>query len=104
MLQLINKINMNLKLSNKKFVIQIKEKNKYLLLYFLKINIIKFLKKYRKSYIIILNILKNKKIIFNIKNMYKRSKIFYINSKFLKKNIKNKNILVLSTNKGIKNN
>lgn len=101
---LINTINLNIKLNNKKFILNIKKSEKCLVLYLIKLNIIKFIKKWKNKYIVSLNLLKNNKTIFNLKNIYKISNIKYINKNNSKKFLKSKNIIIINTNLGIKNN
>ena len=98
---LINKIKINF-LIKKKFLITKLNKNEIILLKkLIKLNIIKFIIKKDKKFILILNFLKKNKIIFNLKNLYKISNLNSLKLKNIKK-INNKNkILILTCNKGV---
>lgn len=95
---IINIINTNLIKKNKNLIFKLKKNELNFLKIFIKLNIIKFIKNYKNKYIIKLNLLNKKKLIFNLKNFYKPSKIKYVKYKNIKKN---NNIIILSTNKGI---
>ena len=79
--KLFNNININFKKNKKYFKINLKKNEKNIVIILLKLNIIKFIKIYNKTHYIKLNILKNNKLLFNLKNMYRVSNINYINKK-----------------------
>jgi len=102
--EILNKIKINNIIKKKILIINIKNNEINFIKKLIKINIIKYVYKYKNKYILLLNFYKKKKLIFNIKNLYKPS-----NNKILKyKNIKiinKKNkIILISSNKGIINN
>lgn len=97
---IVNKLNT----SNKNIIkIDVKSKNKNLLKILIKINFIKYIYKNNDKYYAVINYL-NKKKLFKIKNIYKKSQEKIIKFKNLKKVKTNNKILFISTNKGVLNN
>ena len=101
---LINKIKTNFIFKKKFLVTKLKKNEINLLKKLIKLNIIKYIIKKDKKFILILNFLKKNKTIFNLKNMYTICNLKKLKLKNIKKmNNKNK-ILILTSNKGIINN
>lgn len=102
--KIINKIKVNCLIKKKYIITKLNKNEIFLIKKLIKLNIIKLLIKNNNKFLIVLNFLKKEKLIFKIKNMYKKS-----NLKNMKlKNIKNinfdKKIIILSTNKGLLDN
>lgn len=101
----INLIKNNYNLKKKNIKIKLNLKEKQILKIFLKLNIVKLVKKNKSIYNIYFNYINNELIFKNIKNIYKPSKPLFINLKqILKINKKNNFIFYISTNKGLINN
>ena len=103
---MINKIINIIKLGekNKKKIIIVKKTNINFIKFILKMNLIKFFLKTKNKIVLKLNLMANNKLIFKIKNIKKNSNNKIIKYKTIKK-IYNKNkILIISSNKGLKNN
>ena len=101
---ILNKIKINNIIKKKILIININKKETNFLKNLIKMNIIKFIFKKNNKYVLILNLFKKNKLIFNIKNVYKNSNIKYIKYKnIININKKNK-ILLISSNSGIINN
>jgi len=100
--KIINLIKVNYILKKKKLKTKLNKKDFEIIKLFMKLNLIKFVKKDNKYFDIYFKYAKNNIMFFNIKNMYKPSKPTFINIKEIKKiNKKNNNIFILSTNKGV---
>ena len=101
--KIINTIKLNLNFKNKMVKINLNKSDFKILKIFLKLNIIKNIKLYKKkTYIITLN---NSTVLKNIINLYKPSKPVKITLKnIIKINRKRSNLFFLSTNTGIINN
>lgn len=109
---IINLIKINYKLNNFKFKTILNTKEHNIIKIFIKLNIVKFIKKniftkkkLNNEYYIYLNYLKNKPVFYNIQNMYRPSFPKYINLKQIKKlNKKNNKLFYISTNRGLLSN
>lgn len=103
----INIIKTTIKSNKKGFILQNNKSNLRILTAFLKIGVIKFIKKNtkNKNLLVYINYFDNKPIFTNIINMFKPSNKKFINLKNLKNLSYNKKyIIILSTSKGILNN
>src|SRR5688572_24250820 len=101
--KLINLLKINFLYKKKKFKKNINKTELKFCKKLIELNIIKYIKHNKKNnFIIYLNYFNGKPLYSNLKNLYRKNKIIYINYKFLKKyTFKNNYILILSTNKGI---
>jgi len=102
--KIISSINNNIR--NKKKIILIKKNKKIinLLKFFIKINLIKFIK-LKNNYIYInLNLQPINKNLIKLKNLNKISNIKYIKCKNIEKINKNNKLLIISSNKGVLDN
>lgn len=103
--KITNLIKINYLLKKKKLKINMNKKETKILKIFLQLNIIKLVKNKKNKFIIYFQYINNNPIFGNIQNMYKPSKLSFINLKqIIKINKKNNYIFFLSTNKGIINN
>jgi ribosomal protein S8 len=101
----INLLKINYHFKKKKINTSINKHDIQIIKIFLKLNIIRLVKKNKKKYDIYFQYINNDSIFKNIKNMYKPSKPFFINLKqIIKLNKKSNYIFFLSTNKGIVSN
>jgi ribosomal protein S8 len=102
---IINLIRLNV-IKRKKILI-INNNNKKINLFlknFIKLNLIKFSIKKKNKIILVINILKNNKLLFKLKNLYLNSNLKKIKYHNIKK-INEKNIIIyITSNKGIINN
>lgn len=100
--KLINAVKFNALIREKNFFVDNNKNNLKFIELLIKLNIIKYIK--IKNRLIFIEI--NKNIIFkNIKNMYKPSKLVYIDQKNIKKiTYKKGGIFILSTDKGLMTN
>lgn len=100
--KIINLIKINLILKNKIIRVKLYKNDFVIINIFIKMNIIKSVKKIKNFYLINLNL---SSMFENIINLYKPSQIKIISLKELKKiNKKRSNIFYISTNKGLINN
>ena len=100
--KIINLIKINYILKRKKLKTKLNLKDFKILKIFIKLNIIRFVKKHKGEFIIYFKHYKNEIIFNNIKNIYKPSKPHFMTFSQIKKiNKKNNNIFFLSTNKGL---
>jgi ribosomal protein S8 len=105
--KLINLIKINYNLKKKKLILKYNlSKNDFKIAkLFIQLNIIKIIKKEENKLVIYFTYRKNNPVFYNIKNLYKPSRPFFINlNQILKINKKNNNIFILSTNKGLMTN
>lgn len=103
--KIINTIKINYILKKKNLKIKLNKKDIQILKIFLKLNIIKLIKKNKNIFNISFQYINNEIIFKNIKNLNKPSKPTIINLRqILEINKKGNHILFLSTNKGLINN
>lgn len=105
--KIINLIKNNYNLKNSYAIINKLNKNDFKIInIFIKLNIIKKIKKNKNYFLIHFKYLNSNDVVFNsIKNFYKPSKPYLLTLKEIKKiNKKNNNIFILSTNKGLMTN
>lgn len=99
--KLINEIKINSNSKKKYFLKNLKKNEINLIIKMIKLNLIKFIIKFNKKYIIYLNLFKKNKTVFKIKCIHTRSKLKNIKYKNLKKiNYSNK-LLLINTNKNV---
>ena len=100
-----NLIKINYYLKKKKLKIKLNKKETKILKIFIQLNIIKLIKNKKNTFNIYFQYINNEPIFKSIQNMYKPSKLLFINLKqIIKINKKNNYIFFLSTNKGVINN
>lgn len=98
---LINLININLKLKKKYFKTTIKKNEISLIKILIRINLIKYVKKINNEFIIFLNFYEETHGL-SIKNLYKPSRICYISKKEISRLMKlQKQVFFISTPKGV---
>jgi ribosomal protein S8 len=103
--KIINTIKINYILKKKNLKIKLNKKDLQILKIFLKLNIIKLIKKNNNVFNISFQYINNDVVFNNIKNLNKPSKPVIVNLKqILEINKKKNHILFLSTNKGLINN
>ncbi len=98
-----NLIKINLNYKKKMFKTKLNKNDLTLIRIFIKINIIKYIKKYENNnYIVYLNYFNEKPVFNNIINMYKPSQLVYISWKNLMYLTKTKNwLMIVSTDRGL---
>lgn len=100
----VNMIKTTINFEKKGFIIKNNKLNFEILKAFLKINVIKFIKKEGRMLIVYINYINNKPVFTNIINVFRSSNKKFISLNQLKfLNSKNKYIMIISTSKGILN-
>jgi ribosomal protein S8 len=100
--KITNIVKLNYMLKRNKIKIKLNKNDFKIIKIFIKLNIIKNIKKNKNNFYIYFRYVKNNPVFYSIKNIYKPSKPVFINFKEIKKiNKKNNSIFILSTNKGL---
>jgi len=100
--KITNLIKINYTLKRTKLKTKLNKNDFKIIKIFIKLNIIKSVKKENNNYHIYFKYVNNNPVFYNIKNLYKPSRPFFINlDEIVKSNKKKTNIFILSSNKGL---